>query len=232
MKLQIMSILLQIVDSTAGALAKPVGPEPQINLFDLLLKGGWVMIPLAILSIGAIFFIIERFLTIQKASKIDPNFMHNIRDYLLSGKKDAALMLCKNTNTPIARLVEKGIKRIGRPYDEIERAVESEGKLEIYKLEKNMNYLALISGISAMVGFLGTISGVINIFFKMSLSNDLSIDVIAGGMYEKMVTSGTGLLIGIIAHIGFTYLNGRIDRVSYQLEKTTVDFIDVLNEPG
>ena len=227
-----MSILMQIVDTTANALVKPTGPEPHINLFDLLLKGGWVMIPLAVLSLGAIYFMIERFLTIQKASKVDPNFMHNIKDYLLSGKKDAALMLCKNTNTPIARLVEKGIKRIGRPYDEIERAVESEGKLEIYKLEKNMNYLALISGIAAMVGFLGTISGVINIFYKMSLTNDLSIDVIAGGMYEKMVTSGTGLLVGIIAHIGFTYLNGRIDRVSYQLEKTTVDFIDVLNEPG
>lgn len=227
-----MSILMQIVDTTASALVKPSGPEPQINLLDLVLKGGWVMIPLGLLSVGAIYFMIERFLTIQKASKVDPNFMHNIKDYLLSGKKDAALMLCKNTNTPIARLVEKGIKRIGRPYDEIERAVESEGKLEIYKLEKNMNYLALISGIAAMVGFLGTISGVINIFYKMSLTNDLSIDVIAGGMYEKMVTSGTGLLVGIIAHIGFTYLNGRIDRVSYQLEKTTVDFIDVLNEPG
>jgi biopolymer transport protein ExbB len=227
-----MSMLMQIVDTTANALVKPAGPEPQINLFDLVLKGGWVMIPLGLLSVGAIYFMIERFLTIQKASKVDPNFMHNIKDYLLSGKKDAALMLCKNTNTPIARLVEKGIKRIGRPYDEIERAVESEGKLEIYKLEKNMNYLALISGIAAIVGFLGTISGVINIFYKMSLTNDLSIDVIAGGMYEKMVTSGTGLLVGIIAHIGFTYLNGRIDRVSYQLEKTTVDFIDVLNEPG
>ncbi len=232
MKLPFMSILMQIVDTTASALVKPAVPEPQINLFDLILKGGWVMIPLGLLSVGAVYFMIERFLTIQKASKVDPNFMHNIKDYLLSGKKDAALMLCKNTNTPIARLVEKGIKRIGRPYDEIERAVESEGKLEIYKLEKNMNYLALISGIAAMVGFLGTISGVINIFYKMSLTNDLSIDVIAGGMYEKMVTSGTGLLVGIIAHIGFTYLNGRIDRVSYQLEKTTVDFIDVLNEPG
>lgn len=224
--------LLQIVDSTAKNVAQAPVIQEHINLLDLLMKGGWAMIPILLLSFVAIFFSIERFITIRKASKIDTNFMRNIREYLLSGKKDAAMSLCKNTNSPIARLVEKGIKRIGRPFEDIERAVESEGKLEMYKLEKHMNYLSIIAGIAPMVGFLGTISGVINIFFKIAQTNELSIGIIAGGLYEKMVTSGAGLLVGILAHIAFNYLNGMIDRVSYQLERSAVEFIDVLNEPG
>ncbi len=224
--------LLQIVDSTAKNVAQAPVIQDHINLLDLLMKGGWAMIPILLLSFVAIFFTIERFITIHKASKIDTNFMRNIREYLLGGKKDAAMSLCKNTNSPIARLVEKGIKRIGRPFEDIERAVESEGKLEMYKLEKHMNYLSIIAGIAPMVGFLGTISGVINIFFKIAQTNELSIGIIAGGLYEKMVTSGAGLLVGILAHIAFNYLNGMIDRVSYQLERSAVEFIDVLNEPG
>ncbi len=224
--------LLQIVDSTTKTIATSPEVKDHIELLDLLMKGGWAMIPIILLSIIAFVFIIERFITIRKASKIDSSFMRNIREYLLSGKKEAALSLCKNTNSPIARLVEKGIKRIGRPFEDIERAVESEGKLEMYKLEKHMNYLSIIAGIAPMIGFLGTISGVINIFFRIAQTNELSIGVIAGGLYEKMVTSGAGLLVGIIAHIGFNYLNGMIDRVSYQLERSAVEFIDVLNEPG
>ena len=185
-----MPILLQITDSTLSNPVTPAPAEAHLSLLDLVIKGGWVMIPIGILSIVAIFFIIERFLTIMKASKIDPNFMNNIRDQLMSGRTDAALKLCQNTNTPIARLVQKGVKRIGKPLKEIESAVESEGKLELYKLEKNMNYLGIIAGIAPMFGFLGTISGVINIFFKISLSNDLNIGIIAGGLYEKMVSSG------------------------------------------
>lgn len=227
-----MPILLQITDSTLSNPVTPAPAEAHLSLLDLVIKGGWVMIPIGILSIVAIFFIIERFLTIMKASKIDPNFMNNIRDQLMSGRTDAALKLCQNTNTPIARLVQKGVKRIGKPLKEIESAVESEGKLELYKLEKNMNYLGIIAGIAPMFGFLGTISGVINIFFKISLSNDLNIGIIAGGLYEKMVSSGAGLLVGILAHMGFHYLNGMIDRVSYQLERAAVEFIDLLNEPA
>ena len=224
--------LLQIVDSTAKNLATNPEVKDHIELLDLVMKGGWAMVPILLLSIIAFIFIIERFITIRKASKIDSNFMRNIREYLLNNKLDAALSLCKNTNSPIARLIEKGIKRIGRPFEDIERAVESEGKLEMYKLEKHMNYLSIIAGIAPMIGFLGTISGVINIFFRIAQTNELSIGVIAGGLYEKMVTSGAGLLVGIIAHIGFNYLNGMIDRVSYQLERSAVEFIDVLNEPG
>lgn len=225
-------LLLQITDTAAGAVNAAGESTAHISYFDLIMKGGVVMVPIGILSVIAIFFIVERFIVIRRASKIDPNFMNNIRDYLMNGRMDAAVMLCKNTNTPIARLVEKGVKRIGKPLKEIESAVESEGKLELYKLEKNMNYLGIISGIAPMFGFLGTISGVINIFFKISLTNDLNIGIIAGGLYEKMVSSGAGLMVGIIAHMGFHYLNGMIDRVSYQLERAAVEFIDLLNEPA
>jgi biopolymer transport protein ExbB len=227
-----MSILLQITDSLGGGAAKAGATEVHISLLDLVQKGGWAMYPLGVLSIIAFYFIIERFLVIMRASKIDKNFMSNIRDYLVNGRMDAATMLCKNTNTPIARLVEKGIKRIGKPLKEVESAVESEGKLELYKLEKNMNFLAIISGIAPMFGFLGTISGVINIFFKISQTGTFDLSVVSGGLYEKMISSGAGLLLGIIAHVGFNLLNGMIDRVSYQVERAAVEFIDLLNEPA
>ena len=150
---------------------------------------------------------------------------------LLDGKTDAALSMCKSTNTPIARLLEKGIKRLGKPVKEIESAVENTGKLEIYKLEKNLSYLGIIAGIAPMFGFVGTISGVIRIFYNISLADNISISLIAGGLYEKMITSAAGLVVGILAHIGFHYLNAMIDRVSFQLESTTVEFIDLIQEP-
>jgi biopolymer transport protein ExbB len=227
-----MSLLLQITDSLTNGAAAAGAAEVHISLLDLVQKGGWAMYPLGILSVIAFYFIIERFLVILRASKIDKNFMSNIRDYLINGRMDAATMLCKNTNTPIARLVEKGIKRIGKPLKEVESAVESEGKLELYKLEKNMNFLAIISGIAPMFGFLGTISGVINIFFKISQTGTFDLSVVSGGLYEKMISSGAGLLLGIIAHVGFNLLNGMIDRVSYQVERAAVEFIDLLNEPA
>ena len=189
------------------------------------------MIPLAVLSGLTIYFIIERFMTIRQAAKVDPSFMNNIRMMLLDGKTDSALTLCKSTNTPIARLLEKGIKRLGRPIKEIESAVENTGRLEIYKLEKNMAYLGIIAAIAPMLGFVGTISGVIKIFYNISLADNISIGLIAGGLYEKMITSASGLVVGIIAHIGFHYLNAMIDRVSYQIEVTAVDFVDLIQEP-
>lgn len=223
--------LLQIVADTATTAAKSVSQTQTLNLFDLVMKGGWVMIPLGILSVISVYLIIERFVTISRASKVDPGFMANIRHMLLDGKTDAALSLCRSSNTPIARLLEKGIKRLGKPIKEIESAVENTGKLEIYKLEKNLSYLGIIAGIAPMFGFVGTIAGVIRIFYNISLADNISISLIAGGLYEKMITSATGLLVGIIAHIGFHYLNTMIDRVSFQLESTTVEFIDLIQEP-
>lgn len=229
-----MSILLQIVDTTAKLTQQMTyenKPADSMNFLELMLKGGWVMYPIYALSILAIYFAIERYLTIRKASMIDSNFMKNIRDYLMNGKMDSAIALCKNTNTPIARLLLKGIKRIGKPIKEVESAVENEGRLEIYRLEKNMNWLGIIAGIAPMLGFVGTISGVIKIFYTISVEKVISIDAIAGGLYEKMITSAAGLIVGILAHIAFHFLNSMIDRVSYQIESNAVEFIDLIQEP-
>ncbi|MBK9730061.1 MAG: MotA/TolQ/ExbB proton channel family protein [Chitinophagaceae bacterium] len=233
-----MTLLLQItqtaIDTVANnALTQPAvtaPPEP-LSLLSLIMKGGWIMYPLVILSVLAVYFAVERFLVIRRASRIDQNFMSNIRDYLLTGKMEPAIMLCRNTNTPIARLLGKGIKRIGKPIKEVESAVESEGRLEIYKLDHNMNYLAIIAAIAPMMGFIGTISGVIKIFYTISVEKVISIDGIAGGLYEKMITSAAGLLVGIFAYVCFNLLNNMIDRVSYMLEANAVDFIDLIQEP-
>lgn len=224
-------ILLQIVTDAAQTATTTAPAQQSLSLLSLILKGGWVMIPIALMSILSVYLMIERYLIISRASKVDGGFMNNIRTMLLDGKTDAALSLCRSTNTPIARLLEKGIKRLGKPIKEIESAVENTGKLEIYKLEKNLSYLGIIAGIAPMMGFIGTISGVINIFYKISISADFGIQQISDGLYEKMITSAAGLLVGIIAHIAFHYLNTMIDRVSFQLESTTVDFIDLIQEP-
>jgi biopolymer transport protein ExbB len=225
-------MLLQVLLDSTQAAATTAAPQSSISFLDLIMKGGLIMVPIIALSFVAIFLMVERYLTISKASKVDPNFMNNIKTLLLDNKVDAALNLARSTNTPIARLLEKGIKRLGRPVKEIESAVENTGKLEIYKLEKNLSYLGIIAGIAPMFGFVGTISGVIKIFYNISLADNISIGLIAGGLYEKMVTSAAGLVVGIIAHIGFHYLNAMIDRVSFQLESTAVDFIDLLHEPS
>lgn len=221
--------LLQIVAENASTTA-PV--EQSISLLELVTRGGWVMFPIGFLALVSVYLIVERFITISKAGKVDTGFMTNIKTMLLDGKIDAALSMCRSSNTPIARLLEKGIKRLGKPVKEIESAVENTGKLEIYKLEKNLSYLGIIAGIAPMLGFIGTISGVINIFYKISVSADFGIQQISDGLYEKMVTSAAGLMVGIIAHIGFHLLNTMIDRVTFQLESTTVEFIDLIQEPG
>ncbi|MCX6200166.1 MAG: MotA/TolQ/ExbB proton channel family protein [Bacteroidetes bacterium] len=224
-------MLLQIAIDSSALTTQAATQVQTLNLFDLIMKGGWVMIPIGILSVIAVYLMVERFITINRASKVDTGFMANIKAMLLDGKADSALSLCRSTNTPIARLLEKGIKRLGKPVKEIESAVENTGKLEIYKLEKNLSYLGIIAGIAPMFGFVGTISGVIKIFYNISLADNISIGLIAGGLYEKMITSAAGLIVGIIAHIGFHYLNTMIDRVSFQLESTTVEFIDLIQEP-
>ena len=227
-------VLLQVVlDSAAKAAAAVTAPAPPapLNILELIMKGGVVMYPIGLLSIIAIYLIIERYLTISKAAKVDPNFMNNIRSMLLDGKTEAALSLCRSTNTPIARLLEKGIKRLGKPIKEIESAVESTGRLEIYKLEKNLSYIGIIAVIAPMFGFVGTVWGVIKIFYNLSMADNISIGLVAGGLYEKMITSAAGLVVGIIAHIGFHFLSAMIDRVSFQIETTAVDFIDLIQEP-
>lgn len=224
-------MILQIVVDSSNAVATASRTQETLSLLDLIMKGGWIMVPIGILSVIAVFLMVERYITISRASKVDSGFMANIKAMLVDGKIEAALSLCRSTNTPIARLLEKGVKRLGKPIKEIESAVENTGKLEIYKLEKNLSYLGIIAGIAPMFGFVGTISGVIKIFYNISLADNISIGLIAGGLYEKMITSAAGLIVGIIAHIGFHYLNSMIDRVSFQLESTTVEFIDLIQEP-
>ena len=227
-------VLLQVVlDSAAKGAAAVTAPAVQqpLNILELISKGGYIMVPIGLLSVIAIYLIIERYLTISKAAKVDPNFLNNIRSMLLDGKTEAALALCRSTNTPIARLLEKGIKRLGKPIKEIESAVESTGRLEIYKLEKNLSYIGIIAVIAPMFGFVGTVWGVIKIFYNHSMADNISIGLVAGGLYEKMITSAAGLVVGIIAHIGFHFLSAMIDRVSFQIETTAVDFIDLIQEP-
>ena len=237
-----MSLLLQIQQATGiadtlstaaqtQALAVPP-PDATLSLWEMVIKGGVVMIPLALLSVIAIYIFIERYLVIKRASRIDQNFMNNIRDFMHNGNIDSAKSLCRNTNSPIARLIEKGISRIGRPIKEIEDAIENTGKLEVHKLEKNLGILGIIAGIAPMFGFVGTIIGVIRIFYNISLADNISIGLIAGGLYEKMVTSASGLIIGIFAYIGYHYLAILTDKVIFKIESNAVEFIDLLQEPA
>lgn len=243
------SILLQIVSSTVAAtnqvmdtaqnaaaqlaqMPLPVQPKQDtLSLLDLIMKGGIIMIPMGILSILTLYFFFERFMTISKASKLDANFMNNIKDYVHNGNMDAAKALCKSTSAPAARMIEKGVSRIGKPIKEIEEAMEGVGKLEINRLEKHLSVLSLIGRIAPIFGFIGTILGVIKIFYDISLTDNISIGVISGGLYQKMITSASGLAIGLIAFIGYYILNAMLDRTINKMETASVEFIDLLHGP-
>ncbi|MCW3070901.1 MAG: Biopolymer transporter ExbB [Bacteroidetes bacterium] len=242
------SILLQIVSNgaaaatqitdTAHAAAAQLTQVPvpvkqdSLSLLDLIMKGGFVMIPMGILSVITIYFFFERLMTISKASKMDVNFMNHIKDYIHNGNLDAAKALCKNTTAPAARMIEKGISRIGKPIKEIEESMEAVGKLEINRLEKNLSVLSLIGRIAPIFGFIGTIAGVIKIFYDISLTDNISIGVISSGLYQKMITSASGLLIGLIAFIGYYILNAMLDKTINKMETASVQFLDILHGPG
>ncbi|MBK8845579.1 MAG: MotA/TolQ/ExbB proton channel family protein [Bacteroidetes bacterium] len=229
----INSILLQLntIANAADTAATAPVQEQSMPYLEVAMKGGPIMIPIALLLVVAIYIFFERFFTIRRSSNIDMNFMNQIRDYVHNNKIDAARSLCKNTNSPVARMVEKGVMRLGRPIREIEGAIENVGKLEIYKMEKNLGILGTIAGIAPMFGFLGTIFGVIKIFYQISLQNSLEINTISGGLYIKMITSAAGLLVGICAYAAYHYLILMIDRVVNKMEINAVEFIDLLEEP-
>lgn len=218
-------------DSIAGAATAVAAKESSMTLFDLVLKGGWIMVPIGLLFLAAIYIFFERFFYIKMAARTDADFMNKIRDYIHQAKIDSALNLCQSNNMPVARMIEKGIKRIGRPLKEIEESIEIVGKFEVYKLEKNLVILGVIAGIAPMFGFIGTISGVIKIFYHISLADNISIGNIAGGLYEKMITSAAGLMVGIIAFIAYHWLNVMIEKVVHTLEHNAMNFIDLLQEP-
>ncbi len=235
----ITGIILQITQTTnaiADSMSKAMNvttpvSEESISLWDLGVKGGPILIPIALLSVIALYIFFERFFTIRRFSRIDLNFMNQIRDHVHHGNIEAARSLCKTTNSPVSRMIEKGLMRLGKPIQDIEGAIENVGKLEIYKMEKNMGVLSTIAGLAPMFGFLGTIFGVIKIFYEIHLQNSLEIGTISGGLYVKMISSAAGLLVGIIAYSGYQFLVHRIDRAVNQMEINAVEFIDLLEEP-
>jgi biopolymer transport protein ExbB len=220
-------ILLQIVtDSTALETA-----EQSISILDLAMKGGVIMIPLALMWVIAVYIFVERLLTINKAAKVPVSFMHSVKDLVTRGDVNGARIVCSQNDTPTARIIEKGIMRIGKPIENIEKSMENTGRLELYKMEKNLVILTIIAGVAPMFGFLGTIAGMIQTFFNISITSDITLGTIAGGIYVKMITSATGLMIGIMAYIGYSYLNAQIDKVVNYMEAASAEFIDVLHAP-
>lgn len=215
--------------TTPGPSATPV---EDLRFIDLLIKGGWVMVPIVLLAFIALVIFIERYITIRKAARYDSNLLIQIKQNILSGRLDAALAVCRSNNSPLARMLQKGLSRIGRPIKDIEGAIENVGKLEVARLEKNINILGIVAGIAPMLGFVGTIIGVITIFHQVSITGSIEIGTISGGLYQKMVTSACGLIIGIIAYIGYHILNMMVDRVILRMETDSIEFIDLLDEPG
>ena len=213
--------------------AVPVAVQQKLSLIDLASKGGWLMIVLLLLSILAIYIFGNKYWLIRKAGKMDKNFMNDIHDLIHDGKINSALELCRQYDSPIARLVEKGIERIGRPLNDIQTAVENMGNVEVARLEKNLPMLATIAGGAPMIGFLGTVTGMIRAFFNMSTAgNNIDITLLSGGIYEAMVTTVGGLFVGIIAYFGYNFLTSQISNLVFKMENTTIEFIDMLHEPS
>ena len=203
------------------------------SLFELFLKGGWLMWVLLLLSILAIYLFGKKWWMINEASKIEKNFMNDIRDYIHEGKIKSAIALCQRYDSPVARLVEKGIARIGRPLQDIQTAVENTGNAEIARLEKGLPYLATIAGGAPMIGFLGTVIGMVQAFFNMSQAgSNIDISLLSNGIYTAMITTVGGLIVGILAYFGYNYLTARISDIMASMESATIEFTDLLNEPA
>ncbi len=245
------SVLLQITGSTgatvvdtlhksAASAPNALPPEqlsPQIenslSLFDLVMKGGYIMIPIGILLFLAIYALIDRIIALKKASRHDKNFMLTIKDFIVSGNLEAARTFCRSNASPEAAIVGKGLSRLGKPVSEIKEAMEGVGKAEVYKIEKNMIILSIIGRIAPMFGFVGTIIGVVKIFYDISLAGgDIKIDTISAGLYQKMITSAGGLIVGIFAFASYHILNIVIERIMNRMENSSMQFFDILNEPS
>ncbi len=209
----------------------------ELALSEIIFSGGpigqTIMIVIFIMLFLTIYLYLERFLAIKKVAKVDENFMTQIKMFLSQGKIDQAKMLCANTNSPVSRLIAKGISRIGKPLQDINTAIENAGKLEVYKMEKNINLLATLSGAGPMTGFLGTVVGMVIAFHEMAANGSARIDmsVLSEGVYTAMMTTVFGLIVGIIAYVGYNHLVSKIDKIIHQLEANAVEFLDLLNEP-
>lgn len=232
-------LLLQQMQNVAAMAADSVQVQTpqateQLRFIDMVIKGGWLMIPIGILLIVAIYLFFERLITISKASKEDKSFMNRIKDYIYDGKIDSAVNLCETTQSPSARMIEKGISRLGRPMSDVLVAIENVGNIEIAQLEKGLNLLATIAGGAPMLGFLGTVLGMVKAFFQMEQAggNSINLSQLSGGIYTAMVTTVAGLIVGILAYFAYNYLVGRLDEVMRRLEMRSMEFLDLLNEPA
>ena len=224
------SIILQVSNDL---ITSPGAEEIKLSLWELAKEGGWIMVVLAIFSIIAVYIFAERFVSINKAAKKDDNFMNMIRNYMIEGKIDEAKDLCKQTDTSISRMIEKGLSRIGKPLNDIQTAIENVGNLEVSKLEKGVALIGMISGAAPMLGFLGTVTGMIRAFYDMSMAgNNIDIELLSAGIYEAMVTTVGGLFVGILAYIFYNIIVSKIDKVVNLLESKSIEFMDVLNEPA
>lgn len=204
-----------------------------IPIWELVAQGGWyIMIPLGLLSLLTVYIFVERFLQIRKATHGEKDFMNRIKDYLHDGKIDAALDLCQQTDNPAARMIEKGISRIGKPVKDIAAGIENVGKLEVYKLERKLSFLATASGAAPMLGFLGTTIGMVQVFHEMKFQTTIQLNVIAPGIMQAMVTTVAGLIVGIMAYVAYNYLVAKVGKVIYQMENASIEFLDLLHEPG
>ena len=234
-----MMLLAQVATSlttdsiSANAVLTPVTAPAEMNLLDMFEKGGWIMYVLVVLSAICFYILFERYYVIRKAGKEDPLFMEKIKDYIHSGEIKAAINYCRTMNTPSARMIEKGISRLGRPVNDVQVAIENVGNLEIAKLEKGLAVMATISGGAPMLGFLGTVTGMVRAFFEMAnAGTTVDLTLLSGGIYEAMITTVGGLIVGIIAMFAYNYLIMLVDRVVNKMESKTMEFMDLLNEPA
>jgi biopolymer transport protein ExbB len=240
---QTVDTAMQVVTDSAAAIAAATAPavaevaEPvvkELSVWDLVMAGGWwFMIPLALLAVVSIYIFFERFFAINFANRQDRSFMERIKEYIHRGEVDQALKLCQDTNTPYSRMIEKGVTRIGRPMNDVLVAIENVGNMEIAKLEKGFNWLATTAAGAPMIGFLGTVVGMVNAFFQLaSAGNNSNVSILAGGIYQALVTTVAGLIVGIIALFAYNYLTSRVNKVMNKLEGKTMEFMDLLNEPA
>lgn len=228
-------LLLIQTDMPAGG-AEGLAAQPQgisMNFFDMALKGGWIMVPIILLSFIAVYIFIDRYFAIKRAGKFDASLMEKVKSYITAGKIDAAVALCRSNDNPAARMVEKGISRIGRPLADVTTAIENVGNLEIQKLEKGLPVLASVAGGAPMLGFLGTVLGMVRSFYDMAnAGNNIDITLLSTGIYQAMVTTVAGLIVGITAFFAYNILVTSVEKVVFKMEATTSDFMDLLNEPA
>ncbi|HEY4288369.1 MAG TPA: MotA/TolQ/ExbB proton channel family protein [Puia sp.] len=227
--LQVILDSAKIKDSLARVAM--LAAQQKESLWDILQKGGPLMVPLAILLVMAIFVFFERYIAIKKASKLDDNFMNIIRDHIVSGNVTAARSLAKNTDSAVARMIDKGLQRVGKKIEAIDHSMENVATLELYKMERNLSILSVVGYVAPLFGFLGTIAGMLQLFYSIASTGEYTISAIAGGIYVKMISSASGLIIGIIAYVGYRFLISQIDKATHKMESASADFIDILEAP-